>query len=143
MDPSAVVSLQGPVTTSEQKTKALSQSSNPFWNEKFVFGVEEQHVTSTMIHAQIISKGKPVAHIASVSVASLLKGQKMSLPTINNGADIYCVDGWFDPSPLATFSALPQTPNSTILHLRIPQSPPLDPQTPIPELGPSSMSPKP
>jgi len=137
MDPSAVVSLQGPVTTSEQKTKALSQSSNPFWNEKFVFGVEEQHVTSTMIHAQIISKGKPVAHIASVSVASLLKGQKMSLPTINNGADIYCVDGWFDPSPYATFSAPPS------LKPRIPQSSPLDPQSPIPELGPSSMSPKP
>jgi hypothetical protein len=104
MDPSAVVSLQGPVTTSEQKTKALSQSSNPFWNEKFVFGVEEQHVTSTMIHAQIVSNGKSVAQIASVSVASLLKGQKMSLPTINNGADIFCVDGWFDPPPYATLT---------------------------------------
>ena len=140
-----MVSLQGPVTTSEQKTKALSQSSNPFWNEKFVFGVEEQHVTSTMIHAQIISNGKPVAHIASVSVASLLKGAENVAPDHKQRrrhllrrrlVRSLALCNIFSPS-------LPQTPNSPILRLRIPQSSTLDPQTPIPELGPSSMSPKP
>lgn len=111
MNPAAVVSVQGPVATSDQRTKAVSQARNPFWNEKFVFGVEEQHVNSTLIHAHIVSNGGAVAQIASVSVASLLKGQKMSLPTINNGADIFCVDGWFDARPT------PLRPTPTSNHL--------------------------
>jgi hypothetical protein len=96
----AKVVLQGPVSISTAQTRAANNTNEPFWNEKFVFGVEEEHVNRTYICTDIVdaqdeNNSQRVGAIQPVPVAALLSGQKMSLPTVNQGQHIYCIDGWF------------------------------------------------
>jgi len=60
-----------------------------------------------------------------VPVSKLLDGQKMSLPTVNQGNHIYCIDGWFDMlhdaaagSASAAMSPT-KTPGKSQIHLRM------------------------
>jgi len=96
----AKVVLQGPVSISTAQTRAANNTNEPFWNEKFVFGVEEEHLNRTYICTDIVdaqdeNNSQRVGAIQPVPVAALLSGQKMSLPTVNQGQHIYCIDGWF------------------------------------------------
>uniref|UniRef100_A0A7S0TLK2 C2 domain-containing protein n=1 Tax=Hemiselmis andersenii TaxID=464988 RepID=A0A7S0TLK2_HEMAN len=126
-NPMAVVRVQGPAGAPSQQTKASAKTREPFWNEKFVFGVEEAHVPSSSIVAEVVSGQEVVGTVAPVPIRSLLNGQKMSLPTINNGADIYCVDGWFDVHPgrgapsggVSSYSSPTKIAGKAQLHLRM------------------------
>jgi len=55
VNPQAKVTLQGPHALSAAQTRTLQETKDPFWNEKFVFGVEEVHMESTYICAEIVS----------------------------------------------------------------------------------------
>ena len=55
-------------------------------------------------------------------VSKLLDGQKMSLPTVNQGNHIYCIDGWFDMlHDAAAGSAMSptKTAGKSQIHLRM------------------------
>lgn len=95
-NPQARLTVQGASTVSEAETKKLSQTKDPFWNEKFVFGIDEENMDDLNIVAQINSDGRVVGTVADIPVKTLLNGQRMSLPTVNQGREIYCVDGWFE-----------------------------------------------
>ena len=127
--PQAKITLQGPVALSAAQTRSLKNTNEPFWNEKFVFGVEEDHMDDTYICAEIVSSQDeqnpvPVGAIQPVPVTTLLSGQKMSLPTVNQGNYIYCIDGWFEifrDRDGAQIAAMTPTkyPGKSQLHLRM------------------------
>jgi hypothetical protein len=128
----AKIVLQGPVSLSAAQTRALKDSNEPFWNEKFVFGVEEMHMSQTYLCAEIVNaqdenNAQRLGSIQPIPVTALLSGQKMSLPTVNQGNYIYCIDGWFEVSAEAhggqsatTGSMTPtKSPGKSQMHLRM------------------------
>mmetsp|Transcript_54153 Transcript_54153/g.128223 ORF Transcript_54153/g.128223 Transcript_54153/m.128223 type:complete len:845 (-) Transcript_54153:123-2657(-) len=138
----AKVAVEGRADTSAAQTRVAKGAEEPFWNEKFVFGVAAGDVDSTAIAADVFTaEGAPVAGIRRVPVRTLLQGQRMSLPTVNQGKDIFCVDAWFDlVAPADTTApadganmASAKTPGRPQMHLRM---------TYIPAAGDSALSPR-
>jgi hypothetical protein len=157
VNPQAKITLQGPASLSTAQTRPLKNTREPLWNEKFVFGVEDENQHSTYICAEIISssgEGDPVklGAIQPVPVSTLLSGQKMSLPTVNQGNHIYCIDGWFEvfsEAPTTSFAAMTptKTPGKSQIHLRMTFIPsvgsseaPASPPTPPPVASPAPPS---
>lgn len=156
VNPQAKITLQGPASLSTAQTRMLKNTREPLWNEKFVFGVEDENKDTTYICAEIISmpnEGEAVklGAIQPVPVSTLMSGQKMSLPTVNQGNHIFCIDGWFEiffQSPSSSFAAM--TPTKTVgksqIHLRmtfIPGAGAFDAQPPMSSPVPSQMAPAP
>ena len=154
VNPQAKITLQGAASLSTAQTRPLKNTREPLWNEKFVFGVEDENQHSTYICAEIISlpeEGDPVklGAIQPVPVSTLLSGQKMSLPTVNQGNHIYCIDGWFEvfsEAPTTSFAAMTptKTPGKSQIHLRMTFIPsvgtseaPASPPAPPPVVSPS------
>ena len=129
VNPQAKITLQGPASLSTVQTRLLKNTREPLWNEKFVFGVEDESKDTTYICAEIISMPNEsdtvkLGAIQPVPVSTLMSGQKMSLPTVNQGNHIFCIDGWFEifsQSPTSSFAAM--TPTKTAgksqIHLRM------------------------
>lgn len=120
--------LQGPTAMSAAETRTLKDTQDPFWNEKFVFSVEDDNRDTTFISAEVVTKqddnSLKLGTIQPLPVSMLLNGQKMSLPTVNQGNYIYCIDGWFEflsGPPGVEYAAMTPTKNlgKSQIHLRI------------------------
>jgi hypothetical protein len=123
LNPQAKIVLQGPSSLSAAQTRTLNDAQDPFWNEKFVFGLEEQSLDDTYICAEIFSiiNEKDSINLGSIQplpVKSLLNGQKMSLPSVNSGNSIFCIDSWFDLAG-GHSSLASAAPGKSQLHLRM------------------------
>ena len=128
VNPQAKIALQGAASLSEAQTKTLKDTQTPFWNEKFVFGIDEENLQGTYICAEVFSisdeaNAVRIGAIHPLPITTLLSGQQMSLPTVNQGKSIYCIDGWFDfveefgnEAPTMSASHAPGKPQ---IHLRM------------------------
>jgi len=148
-NPQARLTVQGASTVSEAETKKLSQTKDPFWNEKFVFGIDEENMDDLNIVAQINSDGRVVGTVADIPVKTLLNGQRMSLPTVNQGREIYCVDGWFEVFPDGNPDRINQpvvsttrSPGKAQIHLRMTYIPGSTAAEPVSPSAPRVLSPQ-
>ena len=58
--------------------------------------MSQTYVCAEIVDAQDENTAQRLGSIQPIPVTVLLSGQKMSLPTVNQGNFIYCIDGWFE-----------------------------------------------
>lgn len=86
--------------------------------------MDDTYICAEIVSSQDEQNPVPVGAIQPVPVTTLLSGQKMSLPTVNQGNYIYCIDGWFEvfrERNGAQVAAMTPTkyPGKSQLHLRM------------------------